>query len=83
MYSNLLMVLNECSLPKYCIEPIAYCEGMKVCQKAGCMRTRRRKQAMKWERESVFRACSGVKEECDFGMLYYIYVQFVKYNNTL
>jgi hypothetical protein len=38
----------------------------KVCQMDGCTRRSRRKQTSKWERESMFRASSVVKEELSF-----------------
>jgi hypothetical protein len=39
-----------------------YCEGMKVCQMAGCTRRSRRKRIGKWEPEGTFRARSDAKE---------------------
>jgi hypothetical protein len=41
-----------------------YCEGMKVCQKAGCTSRSRHKQTSKWGCESAFRASSSVKRSC-------------------
>jgi len=41
-----------------------YCEGMKVCQKAGCTSRSRHKQTSKWGCGSTFRASSSVKRSC-------------------